>query len=56
MLITCDKMDWGPKPFRALDVWFSNPQFTKVVQNEWKNLVNLPLQEKLKKLKAGGRN
>lgn len=50
LLISCENCDWGPKPFRSLDVWFSNPSFKKLVEKEWKGFVNLPLYAKLKKV------
>lgn len=52
LLVGSEYVDWGPKPFRVLDVWFSNPTFKKLVENEWKVLGNIPVYEKLKKLKA----
>lgn len=52
LLISCEAIDWGPKPFRSLDTWFSNPNFMKLTANEWKSLENMPLHEKLKNLKA----
>lgn len=47
----CEIVNWGPRPFRALDVWFSNPNFVKLVEGEWKTLANMPLYSKLKSLK-----
>lgn len=47
----CEKINWGPRPFRTLDVWFSNPNFVKMVEGEWKMLENVPLHTKLKRLK-----
>ncbi|GLT95878.1 hypothetical protein SLE2022_135350 [Rubroshorea leprosula] len=31
--------DWGPKPFRVLDVWQQHPEFKKVVEGKWKEIV-----------------
>lgn len=28
--------DWGPKPFRFINAWMSNPQFLEVVQASWR--------------------
>lgn len=52
LLVDCEKINRGPRPFRALDVWFSNPSFVKMVQGEWKMLGNMPLHTKLKNLKT----
>ncbi|GKV30558.1 hypothetical protein SLEP1_g39359 [Rubroshorea leprosula] len=27
--------DWGPKPFRVLDVWQQHPKFKRVVEEQW---------------------
>lgn len=52
MLVDCEKINWGLRPSRSLDMWFSNPSFVKLVKSEWKKLESVPLAEKLKKLKA----
>lgn len=44
--------NWGPKPFRTYDAWFLNPDFKRFIKDEWLNLPNLPLNRKLKSLKA----
>ena len=49
-LETCNS--WGPKPFRCYDAWFLNPQFKSFLVNEWRNIPNVPLHNKLKCLKA----
>lgn len=51
LVVECESEDWGPKPFRNSDVWFTCPSFKKLVDNKWKCLLNLPFQEKLKRLK-----
>lgn len=51
LLIYCETKDWGPKPFKSLDAWFSNPHFIRMVKSEWKALGNLPINAKLKALK-----
>ena len=45
-------VNWGTKPFRRLDIWFSHPSFTMVVKNKWKRLDDMGLSKKLKKLEA----
>ncbi|GLT98630.1 hypothetical protein SLE2022_161270 [Rubroshorea leprosula] len=32
-------IDWGPKPFRVLDAWQHHPEFRKVVEDKWNELV-----------------
>lgn len=51
LLIECESVDWGPKPFRKLDVWFSNSSFNKLVEKEWMNLRDIPFHAKLRRLK-----
>ena len=29
--------DWGPKPFRSLDVWLKEPGFKDMVKEKWKS-------------------
>ena len=45
-------IDWGPKPFRNLDAWFSHDGFIKLVKEEWRSLDDTPLLEKSKALKC----
>ena len=47
-----DKNNWGPKPFRCYDAWFLNPRFKDHLINEWRNIPNESLHNKLKSLKA----
>ncbi|XP_057811408.1 uncharacterized protein LOC131025629 [Salvia miltiorrhiza] len=51
------KKDWGPRPFRFLNVWMSHPEFEQKVKKVWTE--NRPtgwrcfvVSEKLKKLKT----
>lgn len=32
--------DWGPKPFRSLDAWFSHPNFRNFVAERWNSYAN----------------
>ncbi|XP_068471265.1 uncharacterized protein [Phaseolus vulgaris] len=56
VLKSCVK-DWGPKPFRTLDVWLKEPGFTAMIKDKWEsyqvegNRISV-LKEKLKLLKA----
>lgn len=34
LLVSSDKEEWGPKPFRSLDVVFTNSEFIKLVERE----------------------
>ncbi|XP_057426415.1 uncharacterized protein LOC130719827 [Lotus japonicus] len=48
--------NWGPKPFRILNVWMDNPLFVKMVGENWNEFEvqgwgAYVLKEKLKKLK-----
>jgi len=50
-------VDWGPKPFRFLDIWQEDKEFGIFVKNKWESyLVQgneiLVLKEKLKMLKS----
>ncbi|XP_057532857.1 uncharacterized protein LOC130810741 [Amaranthus tricolor] len=42
----------GPKPFRCYDAWFLNPKLKGFLMNEWRNIPNESLHNKLKALKA----
>ncbi|KAH1192341.1 Coiled-coil domain-containing protein SCD2 [Glycine max] len=35
ILLNSKRSDWGPKPFRVFDAWFSNKDYTKVVRDCW---------------------
>ena len=52
LLLATEKIDWGPKPFRYLNTWFSHPQFKKMVEGKWKSMGNTDFAEKLKSLKG----
>ena len=45
-------IDWGPKPFRCYDAWFLNPNLKGYLMNEWINIPQESLHNKLKALKA----
>ena len=47
-----DSSNWGPKPFRSYDAWFLHPKFRSFICNEWINIPQVPLNEKLKILKG----
>ncbi|XP_058192016.1 uncharacterized protein LOC131309384 [Rhododendron vialii] len=32
-----DSRDWGPRPFRFMDIWLSNPRCMKIAQETWEN-------------------
>ena len=44
--------NWGPKPFRCYDAWFLNPMLKDFLINEWRNIPDESLHNKLKALKA----
>jgi len=49
-------MDWGPKPFKSLNIWFLDPSFKNTVKQSWESYFGIgnpmtTLNEKLKKLK-----
>ncbi|XP_058776198.1 uncharacterized protein LOC131650510 [Vicia villosa] len=51
-----DKSNWGPKPFRFNNEWFSNDEFIPFVEKEWSSLKvggrgDFVLKEKLKLFK-----
>jgi len=50
-------VDWGPKPFRSLDVWQKDSRFKEFVRLSWSSYKVIGggifiFKEKLKKLKA----
>ena len=56
IILRSTTIDWGPKPFRVLDCWLSDPSFKETVKNCWLSS-QLPgwggfvLKEKIKILK-----
>lgn len=46
-----EKEDWGPKPFRTIDAWFTNPYFKEIVKKEWKNLGDVAPHKKFLSIK-----
>ena len=44
--------NWGPKPFTCYDAWFLNSKCKGYLINEWRNIPNESLHDKLKSLKA----
>ncbi|KAI8535207.1 hypothetical protein RHMOL_Rhmol10G0155700 [Rhododendron molle] len=38
VMILDDNRDWGPKPFRFLDIWLFNPNCLKVAEETWNNV------------------
>ena len=52
LLLDSVECDWGPKPFRSLDMWFSHPCFKKMVQAEWQCLGTLGISQKLKQIQT----
>ena len=52
ILLAFNAVTWGPIPFRSLDCWLKEPSFLQVFRKEWLQLTGLPLDQKLKKLKA----
>ncbi|GKV07275.1 hypothetical protein SLEP1_g19071 [Rubroshorea leprosula] len=38
IILKSRNVDWGPKPFRALDVWQQHPEFRDFVVAKWENL------------------
>ena len=47
-----ESSNWGPKPFRCFDAWFLNPKFKGFLVDEWRNIPNMPLHNKLKAIKS----
>lgn len=35
LVMKSSNVNWGPKPFRALDCWFLDNKFEAFVMNEW---------------------
>ena len=51
LIVQSKEINWGPKPFRSLDTWFSHSGFVKLVEEEWKGFGSMDFLEKLKNLK-----
>jgi len=56
LVLKSNVADWGPKPFRFLDIWQEDKEFEIFVKSKWDYLVQgneiLVLKEKLKMLKS----
>jgi len=58
LVLKDSKVDWGPKPFRSLDVWQEDSRFKDFVRSKWHSYElqggsMFIFKEKLKKLKVG---
>ena len=51
LLISAKVVDWGPKPFRFLDCWLTNPGCMKKIKEVWENHNKLSFGDKLKEVK-----
>lgn len=47
LFLESEKINWGPKSFRALYTWFSHPEFLIKVKQEWRSMRDLTLVEKM---------
>ena len=43
--------NWGSKPFRTIDAWFTHLEFIKMIKEEWGRLGGVPVTEKFRNLK-----
>ena len=43
--------NWGPKPFRFLNCWLTDPKCMNVIKSSWKEAVNQPITEKFRTVK-----
>ncbi|XP_010669426.1 uncharacterized protein LOC104886659 [Beta vulgaris subsp. vulgaris] len=50
LAVSKDK-NWGPKPFRFLNCWFSNPQCAKIIQDSWNGSKEASVMEKMQNVK-----
>ncbi|XP_050225835.1 uncharacterized protein LOC126675263 [Mercurialis annua] len=39
--------DWGPKPFKSINAWWSNASFYDLVANSWKEISAVPVHNSL---------
>ncbi|XP_058215782.1 uncharacterized protein LOC131326892 [Rhododendron vialii] len=39
IVLTNDERDWGPRPFRFMDIWLSNPRCMANAEETWENTV-----------------
>ncbi|GFY88782.1 hypothetical protein Acr_06g0007220 [Actinidia rufa] len=57
VLIKLDDRDWGPKPFKFFNVWLSNPNCVKLMEEAWESNTDqgwaaFRIHKKLKSMKA----
>ncbi|XP_057746700.1 uncharacterized protein LOC130965964 [Arachis stenosperma] len=50
IIVEDSKFRGGPRPFQSLDSWFTYEGFLRMVREEWRNLGELQITEKLKAL------
>lgn len=53
IVLSTKNIDWGPKPFRFVNAWTTNPDFRDKVEGSWREggWGSFVLKEKLKRLK-----
>ena len=34
LVLETEKIDWGLKPYRSIDTWFSHPEFINIIKKE----------------------
>ena len=52
LLLQSSTVDWGPRPFKFQDVWLSHKGCMEIVEKTWVKSKELPIMEKLKKVKS----
>lgn len=56
IFLETERIDWGPKPFRSLDAWFTHPDFINFVKKEWQLLGEDTVNSKFRKFKTPLKN
>lgn len=54
LLLANDSVDWGPKPFKFINMWLKEKEFVEVIEKEWEGMskMHCNLAVKLKRLKG----
>jgi len=51
IVISTEEVQWGPSPFRTLDVWLEEPKFLAIFKQEWVQLSAMTFEQKLREMK-----
>ena len=51
LLVHSHTQNWGPRPFRFINSWLTDPNCMKIIKKAWIDTASLPTTEKMKEVK-----